>query len=279
MTRSTDDAVLGRRGFGALAGAAVLGLGISRAFADDPGATPDPWPVLRQQIFGTKKVGDGSALLSMDAPYRALDAAIVPISIDVLQGAGKAGKIDGLTLVIDQNPSPLAARFDLGKDNVIDRLTTRVRVDDYTNVRAIATLDDGTLEGVKRFVKAAGGCSAPTAKAEATDIPLGTMRFRQFPTQPGSNLAEAQLIIRHPNNSGMQMNQLTMLYIPAHYITSVKVYQGDSLLFSAETGISISQNPDFRFRFRPNGAKTFRAEATDNKGGHFHREWPAQVSS
>jgi len=36
-------------------------------------------------------------------------------------------------------------------------LSTRVRVDAYTNVRALAEMDDGRIYMVVRFVKGAGG--------------------------------------------------------------------------------------------------------------------------
>lgn len=261
-----------RRGLAALAMAGATGLGPARAQAP---ATPDAWPILVPAIFGKKTVGDGSKELTLDAPYRALDAAMVPISVRMAGGA----QLKGLTLVIDQNPSPLAARFTFGPGSVIGAIGMRVRVNDYTNIHAVAERSDGSLVGVKRFVKAAGGCSAPMAKEEASQIPLGTMRFREFPAKPGSDMREVQLMIRHPNNSGMQRDQLTELYIPAHYITSLKLYQGDALLLSAATGISIAQNPEFRFSFRSNGAKPFHAEATDNKGKHFSGEWPAAAGA
>mgnify|MGYP002150436774 CR=1 FL=1 len=40
-------------------------------------------------------------------------------------------------------------------------IETRVRVDAYSHVRAIAEASDGQLYAVTRFVKASGGCSAP----------------------------------------------------------------------------------------------------------------------
>ena len=82
--------------------------------------------------------------------------------------------------MIDENPSPLAAVFSPGAASGMRSLSTRVRVDSYTNVHAVAELSDGQLYAAQRFVKAAGGCSAPAAKLEADSIPPGTMRFRQF---------------------------------------------------------------------------------------------------
>ena len=48
-------------------------------------------------------------------------------------------------------------------------------------MHAVAELSDGKLYAVARYVKAAGGCSAPALKQTADDIPIGTLRFREFP--------------------------------------------------------------------------------------------------
>ena len=67
-------------------------------------------------------------------------------------------------------------------------------------------------------------------------------------------------MIRHPNYSGMQMDQLTRLYVPARFVKSVKLWQGQELLLAVECGISISENPVFRFDYATNGATTFSAD-------------------
>lgn len=256
-----------------LLGLAGRGVSGSRAFGQAP-ATEDPWPSLAKQIFDDRSVGDGSAALAIDAPYRAEDAAIVPVGLRIELPDADQRRLDRVTLVIDENPSPLAAVFRFGENSGIRALSTRVRIDSYTNIHAVAAMNDGRLLGTKRFVKAAGGCSAPAAKQEAGSIPLGTMRFRQFAAAPGSAQREAQLMIRHPNYTGMQMDQLTRLYVPAHFVASVHIWQGDDLLLAIESGISIAENPEFRFDFRPNGAVEFRAEVQDSEGKVFKSSWP-----
>jgi sulfur-oxidizing protein SoxY len=57
------------------------------------------------------------------------------------------------------------------------------------------------------------------------------------------------------------------------------VRQGDDLIFSMEGGISLSEDPNFRFSYTPNGAKTIRVEARDNKGNVFKAEWPIADAS
>lgn len=262
-----------------LLAAVALGAAARRAAAQAP-AQQDPWPSLAAQIFNGRTVQDGATIMAIDAPYRAEDAALVPVAVRSLLPSGDSRRIVGITLVIDENPSPLAAVFSPGPSSELRSLSTRVRVDSYTNLHAVAELSDGQLYAAQRFVKAAGGCSAPAAKLEADSIPLGTMRFRQFAAAAGADpdRYEAQLMIRHPNYSGMQMDQVSRLYVPAHFVKSVRIRQGQDLLLSIESGISISENPSFRFDFRPNGAATFSAEMEDSEGRSFRQEWPATAT-
>jgi sulfur-oxidizing protein SoxY len=253
---------------------AVVALGFAGrdAIAQAP-AAEDPWPALAAQIFNGRPIADGQSMLAIDAPYRAEDAAVVPIGIRNLLADGDARRIQSITLVIDENPSPVAAKISLGDKSGTRTLSTRVRVDSYTNIHAVAEIEGGQLFAAERFVKAAGGCSAPAAKQEANAIPIGTMRFRQFSQGSGAGGREAQLLIRHPNYSGMQMDQITRLYVPAHFVSSLQIWQGDDLLIGVESGISISENPEFRFDYRPNGATEFRAEMRDSEGKMFKESW------
>jgi sulfur-oxidizing protein SoxY len=131
---------------------------------------------------------------------------------------------------------------------------------------------------IKRYVKAAGGCSAPAIKdAGDAKAHIGEMRFRQFaPSDPATAGAarEAQIMIRHPNNSGLQMDQITHLYIPSFFIDDLKIWQGDELVLTMAGGISISENPSIRFDYVPNGAATFRVEAGDIDKHVYKGEWP-----
>ena len=237
----------------------------------------DPWPGLVQDVFNNRPMNDGSDVISIEMPYRAEDAAIVPVSLKTKLAATDDRRVLSITLVIDQNPAPMAAKFALGPDAHVTEISTRVRVNNYTDVHAVAELSDGKLYMVKTFVKASGGCSAPAAKnADEAKARLGRMKYRQFVTseQKVSNgPREAQVMIGHPNNSGLQMDQLTQLYIPAFFVNELKLWQDDSLVLSMEGGISISEDPNIRFTYVPNGASHFRAEAKDTDGHVFQKEW------
>src|ERR1700693_3668087 len=113
---------------------------VSQTPAAQAPAQQDPWPSLAGQIFNGRTIQDGGGIVAIDAPYRAEDAALVPIEIHNLLPAEDARGVIAVTLVIDENPSPVAAVFSPGASSGIQSLSTRVRVDSYTNLHAVAEL-------------------------------------------------------------------------------------------------------------------------------------------
>lgn len=237
-------------------------------YAQTPGQ--DLWPSLSKEFFQDRPITENDGVVMLDAPVRAEDAAIVPMR---LRFEGPFD-IKSAMLVIDQNPMPMAANFTLGPKARVGFIETRVRVNSYTSVHAIAETLDGRLHAQAKFVKAAGGCSAPAVKdQEQAKAHLGEMRYREFKSADPMR-REAQIMLRHPNNSGMQLDQLTRLYIPAHFIDRLEVRQGEDLIFLMEGGISLSEDPNFRFSYAANGSKTLSAIAHDTKGNVYKTEWP-----
>jgi sulfur-oxidizing protein SoxY len=261
----------------------VLGAGVAIAMLDlaefgalaESSVQKDPWPGLANEVFQGRPLADGAGLLAIEMPGRAEDAAIVPLTVRTTLAPTETRRVRAFTIVIDENPAPVAATFHIGPSAVVRAISTRVRVNSYTNVHAVAELSDGKLFVVKTYVKASGGCSAPAVKIEKTGI--GEMRFRQFAksAEAASNTRTAQIMIRHPNNSGLQMDQVTRLYIPAFFVHSLKVWQGDELLLAMEGSISVSEDPNIRFTYVPDNSSSLRAEAIDTGGHVFRGEWPA----
>lgn len=274
--------MIGHR-FRLLCAAGLLGAALGASPAPLAAAEAyDPWPGLVQDIFNNRPMNDGGDVIAIEMPYRAEDAAIVPVTLRTKLSSDDVRRVLAITLVIDQNPAPMAAKFELGPDARVSEISTRVRVNSYTNVHAVAELSDGKLYMIKTYVKASGGCSAPAAKnAEEAKNRLGQMKYREFAKDdqsPTNGTREAQIMIGHPNNSGLQRDQLTLLYIPAFFINELRLWQDNSPVLSVESGISISEDPNIRFTYVSNGAKLFRAEARDTAGHVFQKDWKVDDS-
>jgi sulfur-oxidizing protein SoxY len=235
------------------------------------------WQSIKHDVLGNRPVSEEATnLVRLEAPKRAQDAALVPVDVYLDQ---KGPKIKSLTMVIDVNPAPVVATFTFGKDAGVTHLATRLRVNDYSYLRAIAETEDGKLHMVKTFIKASGGCSAPAVKnTDEALASMGQMKLKQFPPAEGlaSGVKDVQLMIRHPNNSGLQRDPLTQYFIPAHFVQKLEIKQGDRPILSMEGGISISEDPNFRFDFVSTGPGDIVVDAVDTEGKKFADKWPLE---
>ena len=261
--------------------ALVLAIAAAPLWAEEPANPLEPsptWDALRYDVVGDAAIADGAAIFAVEAPYRAHDAATVPVRI--VQTAPDA-TLHKATVVIDENPAPVAADLTFGPALAPLDFELRVRVNQYSNLRVIADTGAG-LAMTGRFVKASGGCSAPATKGMTEALAaMGQMRLKTFASdgpQSGTR-REAQIMIRHPNYSGLQRDQITQLFIAPHFIDRLEVRQGDEVLFTMEGGISISENPVFRFQYTDNGAPSFRVLAHDTEGMSFAQDLPKEPAS
>jgi sulfur-oxidizing protein SoxY len=233
---------------------------------DDAAARAARWQDLQHALFGARKVEDGSAWIAIDAPGRALDAALVPVGLTL---AGDR-PVKGIYLVIDENPGPLAGHFTFGPQADPRSLKLRVRVNAYTNIHAVVETSDDHLYSAVRFVKAAGGCSAPAGgDLRQAMQELGHIKVRLLdPFVDGKPLA-ARLMIRHPNFNGMQMDQLTRLYTPAMFIRTIDVSYNGSRVLHLDSDISLSADPVIEFGFIPAGKGQLQVLVRDTKDATF----------
>ena len=265
------------------ASALLLAFAVGAAHAEiKTGEHPETSPIwlkVRTSLFQSRPISVASDdVITLEAPVRAEDAAVVPISIKTRFAQTPTRYIDKVYLIIDNNPSPISAIFTFTPASGRADIETRVRVDEYSHVRAIAETNDGQLHMAIRFVKASGGCSAPPSKdAAAAATTLGRMKFRveddaAAPSSKPGGAARpvlAQLMISHPNDSGLAMDQSTRLFTPPHFVREVKITYAGQLVMSADVDFSISENPNFRFYFLPRGDGELKAEVVDSNDLRF----------
>jgi len=237
---------------------AALLLALTGLPALAPGDTQAPasgaWQNMRSQLYGTRAIGESGDQLSIEAPASTPDPAATPVVIRF--GKELSGHVHQVRVIIDNNPSPLVTNMILAAGVPLDEIDLRVRIDRFTSVRAIAEMPDGRLEMRSTWVNASGGCSSPPNAAPAGA--LGEIRFHA-----SDDGRAVQVSVRHPNNSGFQIDPRTGDPIPPHFISHIRLLAAGSTVLEADTGISISENPTLRISSaRPLGTPlTF--EATD----------------
>jgi sulfur-oxidizing protein SoxY len=233
------------------------------------------WNAIRSALFADRPIQDGKGVVELEAPYRAEDAAVVPITARALIPQERQRYIKNLHLLIDNNPSPVAAVVHFPPGSASATIDTRVRVNEYTHIRAVAETNDGALYMSSRYVKAAGGCSAPALKDQQAALArLGKTKLKLAEPVRLDQPVTAQLMISHPNNSGMQFDQMSRTYIPAHFVRKISVRYNDEPVLDLEGDISLSENPTLRFTFVPKKQGELVAVVEDSQGMSFQGRWP-----
>lgn len=224
------------------------------------------WQKLRVGLFQARPIStEGNRLIELTAPERAEDAAVVPVSIKTKTAQTPDRYIKTISLILDNNPAPVAAVFHMTPETGRADIETRVRVEQYTYLRAVVEMNDGSLSMSTLYVKASGGCSTPAGK-ESTG-PASTVGKMKLTIEDNPKLNQpvmAQLMIRHPNLSGLTMDQVTRLYEPPRFVRKIEVAYAGKPVMTAEVDFSISENPNFRFYFTPKADGVLTAQVEDS---------------
>jgi sulfur-oxidizing protein SoxY len=252
----------------ALAGSSLHTLaavgGLPTAAHDD--SSPE-WERLAAKLFPGKKIHTGSGLVQLTAPLRAAYGASVPVKVVSKLAQTPSLHVRRMHIVVDKNPSPVAAVLELTQDMGQADFETRLRVDEYSHVRVVSELSNGELHTDSRFVKTSGGCSAPPNR-DALHL-IGKTMFK-LPAGVTMNApTTADVTVIHPNDTGFELNNVTVMFIPPHFVRSIKVSFAGKKIFDADLDFSLSENPTLRFNFVPHGPGELRAEVTDSKDAQF----------
>ena len=262
---------------------AVAALAASLAILAAPSlhAEGDLWPILKEQAFGDRPIHEEDGMVVLETPQKVEDAALVPLTVRVPPHV--TGNLKSLSLFIDKNPDPKVATLTYGPAAGTGgerSFSTRVRVDNFSHVRAVLELEDGSLHMATKFLAAAGGCAAMQAKDPEADMAgMGKTIVRTFAPAVSSNpIWSGQVMIKHPNHNGMQLDINTAKFIPALYVKEMTVKRDGELVFKLDSTFSISTNPNFRFTFGKGEKNDLDVVIVDTDGTPFTGQTQASGS-
>lgn len=256
---------------------AVLALLVSCAAAANEKAEPDPanspyWGPIRKMMFGDREILDGKDVVRVYLALRAADAATVPVAVKAQIDQSAQRYIQRIYLIVERNPSPTAGVFEFTPDSGRAQVETRLRFEDFSHVRAVAETSDGKLYMDSRWVKAAGGCSAPSGKFQVPAALMGKMKFRFDDDVKFGQPNLVQVNIRHPNESGLA-SDFDASRTPQFVRNVLVTYDGRPVM-SAQVDFSLSDNPTFRFWFVPRQAAELRVEVEDTHDQRYMQTVP-----
>jgi len=279
--------ILSTRIAGLVLGAAVIAMGA-------PASAQSVWEEIRPAIFQERAINPAGDLVALNAPYRTMTDLRTVLGGELRAPFGHT--IRSVILVIDNNPMPVSAVFRLERPVPSFRFSAEMRINGPTPVRVVLETDDGSLYMTERFVKTSGvgACSAPpgadplialetlgqmeltmasAAPGESVAARLASLAGSSSTTQMQEQTADARLAISHPSHSGLQMDQITLLYIPARFVEAVQVEADGASYFTMTGSISLSENPAITFALptEPSGLKVY---LRDTEGAEFVQEFP-----
>lgn len=245
-------------------------------------ANSETWDSIQYELYGERPTLNGDNFIAIDAPYRSQDDARAQIAAQIV--APKGGVIDKVTLVLDENPMPVSAVFDLERPQSSFFFDITMRVNGPTPMHVVAELTDGRLFVSETYVKTSGSgaCSAPPGTdVDAALATLGNMQIEltgRHTAQKGADalmnrLNRVDVDISHPSHSGMQMDQISLLFIPLRYVENVDI-DLDGAGFVEMTGsISLSENPRVGLAV-PRKTQSLDVTMTDTDGtvSHAHKD-------
>lgn len=263
--------VLAVGGIAGPARAAVGGLNSTAAHNE----TSPQWDKLREHFFQKRAIAaDAASQVQLIVPLRAAYGASVPVKIVSKLPQRNDLYVKKMYIFIDKNPSPLAAVLDLTPELGQADFETRLRVDEYSHVRVVSELSNGELHMDSRYVKVSGGCSAPPNRDHPELIGKTILKLNGPVRFDLPNVADVTVL--HPNDTGFELNNVTVMFIPPHFVRSIKVSYGDRKLFDAELDFSVSENPTFRFNFVPRAEADLKAVVEDSREGRFTGALPVR---
>jgi len=225
------------------------------------------WDLLRSRLFGARPIDAASGRVQLIAPLRAAYGASVPVKIVSHLPQTQALYVKRIHVLVDKNPSPLAATLELTPEVGQADFETRLRVDEYSHVRVVSELSNGELHMDSRYVKTSGGCSAPPNRDSPELIGKTIFKLPAPPTMDAPTTADLTVI--HPNDTGFELNNVTVMFIPSYFVRTIAVSYAGRKIFDADLDFSISENPTWRFNFVPHGPGELRAEVADSKERHY----------
>ncbi len=237
---------------------------------------PPAWDAIREYLFQDRGIFPGHGVVEIIAPVRPPNGGDVTVRIAAAFPQTPERFLKKHYLVVDENPAPVAGVFTLTPESGIADVNTRIRVNDYSDVRVISETNDGLLYMNSTFVKASGGCSAPPMNSDPLlKLTMGkTTLLDEGKTSNGTH--KFHLSVVHPSYSGLQKDQITLLYIAPHYVENVEVKnRNGDVIFAVSGDISFSENPSFGFHYAPRGNEDFLAvRIMDSDKKTFESQWP-----
>ena len=151
-----------------------------------------------------------------------------------------------------------------------------------TAIATVSTETSGPVSASQVKAKLVSACAAPPGTdPEEALATLGEMVLSVADEVPGdaarrlaelaARLKRLDVDISHPSHSGMQMDQITLLFIPMRYVEQVEIDTDGGGYVEMTGSISLSENPQVSLSV-PGTTRRVGVTMTDTDGTTTHAE-------
>lgn len=138
-------------GLAALAGSVMLRVAPAWAAWPEGAFKAESAADVMRELYGADSFTE-EAGIKFKAPEIAENGAVVPVTVEY------DGDVKHISVLVEKNPQPLAATFDIPPD-ALARVSTRIKMGESSRVVALVQTADGKVLGTAREVKVTiGGC-------------------------------------------------------------------------------------------------------------------------
>lgn len=241
----------------------------------------EAWDSIRSELYGERPMHNGDQVIAIDAPYRTFEDARTDLAAQIV--APKGLRLGKVTVVLDENPMPVSAVFEFNVPQESFFFDITMRVNGPTPMHVIAETSDGQLFLAESFVKTSGqgACSAPPgtdpdlalASLGTMDVGVTGLLPLDDATSILNRMNRMDVDIDHPSHSGMQMDQISLLFIPMRYVESVEIDLDGAGYVDMTGSISLSENPRVGLSV-PSRSQSVDVTMTDTSGtvSHVHKK-------
>lgn len=230
------------------------------------------WPVVKEAFFPNRIIED-TDFIKLSGPKRAESGAQVPITLTIDKPQSAADAIRKVYILVDANPIQMAATYNLAEMLGKLQLSTRIRMETDSYIRAIGETADGKLYMNAIVIRAAGGCGGTVENDEAAiRATAGRIKLNVESPVAFKSPTPVTFIIKHPMRTGLQRDLVSQGTIPAFYINKANFTYNGKPVMDVDFGVGTSEDPYLRFEFVPEEPGLLEVKATDNEGGAFSKQ-------
>jgi sulfur-oxidizing protein SoxY len=259
IARRASLAPLSRRGALIAAAGAGLGLLVRPARADEI--------AMRAAIsadFGAPMISDGQIEIAM--PEFSDSGVSVPMSLHIPSPMTPEAHPRIVRVYAARNPRPRIVAFHFTPDCGEARISTRVRLDSFQDVVAVAEMSGGArFQAVRRVNVTYGACEDAVANDQFPPDWAPRIRISVPERVAPGEIFPVRTIISHPMETGLR-HDASGLLIPVRIAESFVCRAGARTLFSAKLEPAIAANPYFAFSLRLPETSELTFEWTDTTG-------------